>query len=281
MAVGRPRRRAKLAPDDEMTDAGAVTRPGSIFGWDPLRSVVGLANTGAFAAHLTAFITLRQLVLGRRLAVRLDDGELVLTLVEIDSRVGMRGLAVGQLNDVRLVAEQVRWDQHHFGRASALLHNVHVRPSVPPLLVAAPVQLSLEVPAPALDELFRWAAPRLAGEVGSDGIARLRFANRPGAGHLEVEARLDGSTLWLRPRAVVRRRRWALPARTPAYPVRLPPLPHGLQLTGVEFDADVVRLTGALPEWRMEVPSTRLEAMINQLSVAGRPLNLSWPSRAG
>jgi hypothetical protein len=264
-----------------MADAGAVTRPGSIFGWDPFRSFVGLANTGAFAAHLTAFITLRQLVLGRRLAVRLDDGELAMTIVEADSRVGMRDLAVGQLNDVRLVARQVRWNEHRFGGATVVLHNVHVRPSAPPVLVAAPVELSLDVPAPALDELFRWAAPRLAGDVGSDGVARLRLANRRNVGHLEVAARLDGSTLWLKPLALARRRRLRLPARTPEYPVRLPPLPHGLALTGVEFEPGVVRLTGALPEWRMEVPRTRLEDMITQLSAVGRPLNLSWPSRAG
>lgn len=262
-----------------MADAGVVTRPGSLFGWDPLRSFVGLANTGAFAAHLTAFITLRQLVLGRRLAVRLDDGELAMTIVEADSRVGKRGLAVGQLNDVRLVAHQVRWNEHRFGGATAVLHNVHVRPSVPPVLVGAPGELSLDLPAPALDELFRWAAPRLAGEVGPDGVARLRFANRRHAGHVEVAVRLDGTTLWLRPVAITRRRRWALPARTPAYPVRLPPLPHGLQLTDVEFDADVMRLTGTVPEWRMELPRTRLEDMIAQLSVVGRPLNLIWPSR--
>ena len=256
-----------------------MTRPGSLFGWDPFRPFVGMAKTGAFAAHLTAFVTLRQLVLGRRLAVRHEDGELVMTIVEADSRVGRRGLAVGQLNDIRLVADQVRWNEHRFGRASAVLNNVYVQPSVPPLLMAAPVELSLDVPAPALDELFRWAAPRLAGEVGPDGVARLRFAHRREAGHLEVAAHLDGSTLWLRPRAITRRRRWALPARTPAYPLRLPPLPHGLQLTGVAFDPGVVRLTGALPEWRMEVPRARLEDMIAQLSVIRRPLKLIWPSR--
>jgi hypothetical protein len=261
-----------------MTDAGVVTRPGSLFGWDPLRSFVGLANTGVFAAHLTAFITLRQLVLGRRLAIRLEGGELVLTLVAIDSRVGRRGMAVGQLNDVRVVAEQVRWNQHRFGQATAVLHNVYLRPAVTPLLVAAPVEVSLDVPAAALDELFRWVAPKLAGDVGPDGIARLRFANRREAGHVEIETRLDGSTLWLKPRAITRRRRWKLPARTPSYPVQLPPLPHGLVLTGVEFDSDVVRLRGMLPEWRTELPGTRLEDLINQLSVVGRP-NVSWPSK--
>jgi hypothetical protein len=191
----------------------------------------------------------------------------------------LRGVAVGQLDDVRLVAEHVRWNQHRFGRAVAVLHDVHLRPSVPPVLVAAPVELTLDVPAAALDELFRRAAPRLAGEVGPDGIARLRFARRRKVGHVEVETRLDGSTLWLKPRAIVRRRRWKLPAHTPSYRVQLPPLPHGLQLTGVEFDADVVRLRGTLPHWRTELPGARLDELISQLSVVGRPPNLSWSSK--
>lgn len=255
---------------------GDVTRP--ILGWDAFW-LGRLANTGAFAAHLTAFITLRQLVLGRRLAVRLDAGELALTVVEVDSRVGGRGLAVGQLSDVRIVAEHVRWNHHRFGRATVVLHNVHLRPTVPPVLTAAPVELSLDVPTTSLDELFRWAAPRFTGEVGDDGVARLRLAKRLGAGHVEVLTRIAGSTLWLKPIALARRRRWALPRRMPAYPVRIPPLPHQLTLTAVEFRPGVVRLTGTVPEWRTELPRTRLDDMIGQLAVVGRPLRLSWSSR--
>ena len=114
-------------------------------------------------------------------------------------------------------------------RATAVLRNVHLRAGTPPVLVAAPVELSLELPAGTLDDLFRVAAPRLAGEIGPDGIARLRLARRPAVGHLEVDVNLDGSTLWLKPRALVlRRKRLRLPGRTPAYRVRLPELPHGL-----------------------------------------------------
>ena len=217
-----------------MADAGVVTRPGSLFGWDPLRSFVGLANTGAFAAHLTAFITLRQLVLGRRLAVRLDDGELAMTIVEADSRVGKRGLAVGQLNDVRLVAHQVRWNEHRFGGGTAILHNVHVLPSVPPVLVGAPGELSLDLPTPALDELFRWAAPRLAGEVGPDGVARLRFANHPAQalGLARPHARIPGATSAAAARSAahgrrVRRRRHAAHGHRPRVADGAPPDPAG------------------------------------------------------
>jgi hypothetical protein len=264
-----------------------MTRPRSLRRFDPFRPIDMLAalwssaavapvSSGAAAAYRTLFMTVRRLVVGRRLAVRLDDGDLTLIVTEFDSRLDVRALSVGQLNDVRLAARDIWWKSSRFDRAAAVLHNVHMKPTAPPVLVAAPVELTLEIPAPVLDELFRWAAPRLAGEVGEDGVARLRLANRPLLGNVEVEANLDGSTLWLKPRGLVlRQSRWRLPERTPAYPVRLPELPHGLTLTGISFAPGLVRLSGTLPEWRMDVPRKRLEDIINQLSVVGVPLNLT------
>ena len=167
-----------------------MTRPRPLRRWDPFRPLDMLASlwstaavapvsSGAAAAYRTLFMTLRRLVVGRRLAVRLDDGDVTLTVTEFDSRLDVRGLSVGQLNDVRLAARDISWGGNQFERASAVLHNVHIRPAAPPVLVAAPVELTLEVPSAVLDDLFSWAAPRLVGEVGPDGIARLRLARRP------------------------------------------------------------------------------------------------------
>ena len=252
-----------------------MTRPRPVRRWDPFRPI----DTGAAMAYRTLFFTLRRIVIGRRMSVGTDDGMLALTITEFDSQLDLRRLAVGQLNDVTLGARDLEWNGHRFDRATAVLHNVHLRATVPPVLVAAPVELTLEVPAPVLDELFAMTAPRLSGEVGADGIARIRLARRRGFGHVEVEARLTGSTLWLQPVAIVRRKRRTLPARTPGYRVALPELPHGLRLTAVEFGAGVVRLTGQLSEWEMDVPGTRLEDTISALSAVGRPLTLMWPSR--
>lgn len=255
--------------------------------FDPLRSLDTLTslwsatamvpvNSGAAAAYRTLFMTMRRLVVGRRLTVRLDDGDLTMTVTAFDSRLDVRGLSVGQLSDVTLTADDINWRTSSFETATVVLHNVHVTPSAPPVLVAAPVELTLEVPAAALDDLFTWVAPRLRGEIGPDGVARLRMARRPRIGHAEVEATLDGSTLWLRPRGVtIGGSRWRLPARTPAYPVRLPEFAHGLALTGITFGPGVVRLTGTLPQWRTELPRKRLEDIVTQLSVAGVALNLT------
>lgn len=232
-------------------------------------------NTGAAAAYRTLFLTVRRLVLGRRLTVRLDDGDLTLTVTRVDSTLDVHGLSVGQLTDVRLVASDIRWQGGILDTATVVLHNVHVRPGMPPLLVAAPVEVMLEVPAPMVDDLFGRAAPRLSGVVGEDGVARIRFARRPRFGHVEVDVSVDGSTVWLQAHTVaLGPRRWRLPARTPAYPVRLPELAHGLTLTGVEFAPHVVRVTGTLPQWRAELDRKRLEDTITGVSV-GVALNLT------
>ena len=170
-----------------------MTRSRPLRRWDPFRPLDMLASlwstaavapvsSGAAVAYRTLFMTLRRLVVGRRLTVRLDEGDITLTVTEFDSRLDVRGLSVGQLNDVRLAARDIRWDGNRLDRATAVLHNVHLRAGTPPVLVAAPVELSLELPADTLDDLFRLAAPRLAGEIGPDGIARLRLARRPAAG---------------------------------------------------------------------------------------------------
>ncbi|HET7666276.1 MAG TPA: hypothetical protein VFK56_09435 [Mycobacterium sp.] len=261
-----------------------MTRPLRRF--DPFRPIDMLTSlwsstamapvSGASAAYRTLFMTVRRLVVGRRLAVRLANGELVLTVTEFDSRLDVRALSVGQLNDVRLAARDICWHGSQFDRATVVMHNVHMKPAALPVLVAAPVELTLEIPAVALDDLFEWAAPRLAAEVGADGIARLWLARRPLLGHVEVDARMDGSTLWLKPRGLaIRRSRWRLPTRTPAYPVQLPQLPHGLTLTGISFAPGVVSVSGTLPEWRMDIPRKRLEDMLNQLTLVGVPLNLT------
>lgn len=264
-----------------------MTRSGPLRRWDPFRPLDMLAslwstaavapmNSGAAAAYRTLLVTLRRLVVGRELSVRLDEGDITLTVTEFDSRLDVRSLSVGQLSDVRLAARDIRWDGNTLDRATAVLHNVHLRPAAPPVLVAAPVELTVELPADAVHDVFRLAAPKLAGEVGPDGVARLRLARRPRLGHLEVDADLDGSTLWLKPRVLaVGRRRLRLPERTPAYPVHLPELPHRLQLTDVRFAPEMICVSGVLPEWRIDVPRRGLEDVINQLSIVGRPLNLT------
>lgn len=249
----RPRRFAPLRPVELLSSLWSATAMVPV-------------NSGAAAAYRTLFVTVRRLVVGRRVTVRLADGDLTMTVTAFDSRLDARGLAVGQLNDVTAKAEDIRWRASRFDAATVKAHNVHFKPGAPPVLIAAPVDVTLDLPASALDTLFRTAAPRLSAAVGPDGVARLRLAKRPRLGHVEVEARLDGTTLWLTARRLsVGTRRWRLPASTPRYPVQLPEMAHDLQLTAISFAPGVVQVSGRMPEWRVGLTPKVLEDIVVQL----------------
>lgn len=254
-------------------------------GWDPFRSRERLSSllwstaapvtSGVAVAYRRLFLTLRRLVVGRGLKVSFDSHDLTLTVTEFDSRLDLRGLAMGQLGDVLIVARDITWNNYRFDQAMAVLHNVHFRPSVPTEIVAAPVELTLKLPAEILEDLVSQAIPRLAVEVGGDGTARLRWARRPAWGHLEVDVRVVGTALWLTPRALVgRRRRWALPGKMPIYPIGLPDVPNGLIITKVTLQSRSVLVHGLLPEWHTEMPLGRVEDIVGQLSSRSGVLNL-------
>src|SRR5689334_3284481 len=108
-------------------------------------------SSGAAVAYRTLFMTIKRLVVGRTMTVRLDSADITLTVTEFDSRLDVRGLAVGQLNDVRIAATDIHWGDRSFEAATVVLHNVHLKPGVPPVLVAAPVEVTMAVSTHALD----------------------------------------------------------------------------------------------------------------------------------
>jgi hypothetical protein len=249
----------------------------SVWSSTGLSSVSAGAAQAVAAPYSTLFTTLQQLLVGKEVAVRIGNQDVVLTVTELDSALEPRGLAVGQLGEFQVAARDIRWDQHRLQRAVAVLRNAHIRPGVPPVLVAAPTELSLALPPEIFDNVLRQSAPRLRSELREDGTARLHWARRPGWGGLEVEVDAAGTTLWLRPRTVIAgQRRWTLPARTPAYRVSLPALPQALMVTQVNLAPDALQLSALLPEWRMELPLRHLEDLITRLSQGA--LSFTWPS---
>ncbi|MFL0238724.1 LmeA family phospholipid-binding protein [Mycobacterium sp. SMC-18] len=256
--------------------------------WDPLRpldlftSVVSTAavlpvSTGAAAAYRTALLTVRPLVVGRRITVRMSTSDLAFTVTKFDSRWDAGIFAVGHIGTVNIAADKVKWAGTELNSVSAKLNNLHIRPSVPPMLAATPVEVTLEVPSDSLDELIRAAEPRVRTEIGDDGVTRIRLS-RFRSGVIEVDPHLHGKTLWLKPRGLtLGAARVPVPGLAPAYPVRLPELPYGMTLTSVEVGPGVVRVGATLPEWRFDLPRAVLDELINQLSVVGRPLDVIWP----
>ena len=75
--------------------------------------------------YRTLFTTLQQLLIGKRVTVRMGDRDLMLTVTEFDSELEPRGLAVGQLGEVRVVAGDIEWDQHRLQHAVAAALRAH------------------------------------------------------------------------------------------------------------------------------------------------------------
>jgi hypothetical protein len=235
-------------------------------------------SSGAGVAYRTLLTTLQRLLVGNEITAQLGGDVVTLTVTDFEPTLQPGGLSVGQLGDIRIAAHDMRWGEHRLDDAIATLHNVHFRPGVPPILVAAPVDLSVELPAEAVTELVQDAAPDLIVEIRDDATAYLRWARRPQMGTLVADVEVARSSIWLKPRAVVvKGKRLRLPARTPDYPLGLPDLPRGFLITDVRLGPGSLHVTGLLPEWRMELPLTRLEDIITRLSEGGL-LNLSWPT---
>ncbi|BBZ33440.1 hypothetical protein AWB99_09540 [Mycolicibacterium confluentis] len=229
-------------------------------------------SAGTGAAYRSLFLTARRFVLGRRITARLDRGDIAMTVTAFDSRLDVLAMARGRLDDVRLRADDITWDTCVFTHGTARLHNVRIRPGTPPVLVAAPVHLTLDIPAATLDVLFRQVSRWFVGDVGDDGVARVHLARRAGWGYLVVDARLQESgppAVVFAPRSLVLgRRHRRIPMRLRAYRVRLPELPHGLELTQVHFEPNLLRLSGTVPEWHLEFSRRRVEVLLHQLRTA-------------
>jgi len=260
--------------------------------WDAVSSfwastAGGALTSGPAGAYKSLFDTVRKQVVGRRMTVKLKSGEMTLTVTAIDADLDMRSLSVGPLNTVSISASDIVWDGWQFDNATVVLHNTHIKPTNTPVLVAAPLDLTIEMSATALDKIIDRAsslpgraAPKLLGRIDAGGVAQIRWARRPDIGYLEVDATIDGSTLFVKPRMVsLRRARWHLPNRLPAYRIQLPKLQRELAPTSISFSPETLQLTGRMPEWRVAVPRRRIEEAVNQLNQVGKALNLSWMAR--
>jgi len=149
-------------------------------------------------------------------------------VVGLDARLGALGMALGQVDDVRIELENVRWSRWRARRATVVCRDVHVNP--PAVLVSSPVEFRVEVAVEDIPELqpLRW---------------------------LPLTVRLVGSELHVRPH------RW-LPARVFA----VPDLPRGIELTGVEQHDDHFVLTGAAPVLRERLTLGQLADVLKRLA---------------
>ncbi|QJY48944.1 hypothetical protein [Pseudonocardia broussonetiae] len=229
-----------------------------------LRAGAALTPVGALEALLRA--AGRRLV-GTRVTVPGSGGELSLRFDSLSLGPDPVGLALGQLDDLRLVASDVRWRDLRCHRLVLVCRNVHVRPFPAPVAVAAPVTLEVAVDIAVLAGMLTAARRDWLLEPAGPGLARLRWARRPSWGHVTVTAEVSGTALLVRPRElVVGPRRVRLPSWCPGRRIALPALPRGLRLREVVVDGEEVVLHLAADEWREQVPTGRLEGLLRRLT---------------
>jgi hypothetical protein len=249
--------------------------------WDPFGSrdkfvamwtSSGIPTLGASAdaGYRAVFATIRRAVVGRTLKVDISEGRpLTLSITKMDSDLELLGLAVGQFGDVAVEANDIGWDGYRCAHAAATLRNLHFRPSTQSL-VAAPVELNIQLPSDLVESLLGRTVSNVGGTIGADAIARLHWRRHPGWGHLEVDIDVRAAAVRLKPRAlVVRQRRWTLPAWIPAYTLAMPDLPLGLVVKSLVPRPCSLLVSAVLPEWRTSLPSQRLEDIVSQYGPGG------------
>ena len=220
-----------------------LPQPGFLPG-DPFGAIVDAARTW---------------LVGKRRTIRFSGHELTMVLTDISVEGSELGRALGQYDQVRFTARDVRLAGHQFERAEVRARNVHLRPGPGPVLVVAPVLVETFVAAPVASRWLATVSPRLELTMQA-GIPQVGLARAPWV-RLEVEAGAGGGSLHVQPRALrVLERRLSL--RSPAFHLPLPTLPSGFVLTSVEPAPGGFVVRGMMSEWRHPVAREDIERLL-------------------
>lgn len=202
---------------------------------------------------------------GRRRRFQLAGREVTAELVDLTVVTGT-GLAVGQFDDVHFDLRDLEWEGRRVTSLRVTARNVHLRPSLPPTLVTAPVLVTATIDE---DALATWSAPwarRFTLEIGDDAIARIHLRGRQHLGALEVDVRVEGGTLVVEPAGVrAGRRRFDWVRRLPSFRVPIL-LPRGITLTGITLESRGVRVDAMVPEWSEPLVVTDLQKFARLLT---------------
>ncbi|TWP52073.1 hypothetical protein FKR81_10840 [Lentzea tibetensis] len=156
-----------------------------------------------------------------------------MTVVGLDARLGALGVALGQLDDVRVELEDLEWSQYRATRAVLVFRDVHVNP--PATVVASPMEFEVVIPAEGVPQLQRWKWLPLHVFLVDDAL------------HVRVHR-------WLPPKV---------------FPI--PELPRGIKLTSLQTrtnsagDSEFV-LGGAAPVVRERLSVAQLVDLLSRLA---------------
>jgi hypothetical protein len=201
----------------------------------------------------------RAWLVGKKRTLRLSGQELTMVLTDISAEGSDLARAVGQYGQVRVTARDVLWDGQQLERLEVRARNVHLRPGLRPVLVAAPVLVEAFVTAPVASRWLASVSPRLELTLRA-GVPQVGLAGAPWVS-MEVEAGGGGESLRVQPRALhlLERR---LSVRSPAFHVPVPSLPMGVMLTSVEPAPGGFVVRGMMGEWQRPVGRDDIERLL-------------------
>lgn len=195
---------------------------------------------------------LRAGLVGRPVVVGTGASRVAFTLSSLQASVGHMAAAAGQADDVALSAENVDWRSYQFVSVSARLSNVHTRFRAMPLLVSAPIDVSLVMTGEGLSALLAKLAPAVKFEITDSGRMFVRPARRPHWGYVEVRPEVENGGLVVRPTGLGRGARlWRF--RRQIVPVRPKvALPDRVRITGVDVHPNRLEVHLRVDEWRLD-----------------------------
>jgi len=228
-----------------LPSAGQVARPLA------LQAEV-LSMLGGRTALQGALGAVRARLVGRRLTFGSGADALTLTLEDVAASTDPLLLAVGQLGEVTLTANQVQWREFEFAAARATARNTHARPGARPVLIAAPVDVVMTVSNAQLSHLVAQRSSRVELQITDDARVVAHLRRHPTWGWLEVEPSVEGRRVLLRPVRVgtLRKASRILPT-LPQLQFALP-LGDALHVTRLEMGSGSLEVHVRLSEWRLD-----------------------------
>jgi hypothetical protein len=210
--------------------------------------------------------TVADLVLGKRLTIRLGDTDVTLTPVELDNEFDTLGLATGQIETIRFVARHVRWEQTTLDRLELDLNNVRLRSLPAPYLVIGSIKVKVNVTSAEVHHWVKQVRPDILAEITKEGKIRARWAKAPMLGHIELRPSAGESVIYLDPTSIqIRQRPMPIAHRLKPFAITVPDLPRGLQLTQIETGPEQLILHGVTERIRERLTSIPVTELLTVL----------------
>lgn len=207
---------------------------------------------GAQSTVEPLFDALSARLVGRRVRATVAGREVVMTVTDVRAHFDPLGAILGQADDVSFTAEDIDFGGVRATHAMVRADNVHTRPGINPVLVAAPIQAEVTTDWGQLNELL--TQQDVGFRLAPCGAGRVRVQSLTGRGRGWFESAVDvqEGRVVLLPDAVgwgrLVHRRLTGRRRIPV-PTGLGP---GVRIVEVGTDGEIVTAVIRIDQWSVE-----------------------------